>query len=237
MLAGAIVVMLPVLVLFLFLQRYSCRASPERECGEQAIRTRPDIRASMSGMNQSAVRRVNTSVILRALAVPSGPMTLTALAEQTDLSRRTIELVLDSLVAAGWVVELDRLATGGGAGRPARRYELRAEHALLAAVRITTSAADAVVTDVRGRILGRAGRPLRAYQYPTTTLDDAATAVLEALDDAGGSSERLRAGAIAGQWSDRRRRRGPAPGPYDTLGGRAPAGRTRPAHPGALVRR
>ncbi|MBA4863319.1 ROK family transcriptional regulator [Streptomyces sp. PSKA54] len=149
-------------------------------------------------MNQSAVRRVNTSVILRALAVSAGPTTLTALAEQARLSRRTIELILDSLVEAGWVTELDRVPTSGCAGRPARRYELRAEHALLAAVGITTSDASAVVADVRGRILGRAHRPLRAYQDPQVTLDDAAALVLEALDDAGGSADRLRAGAVAG---------------------------------------
>ncbi|MBA2946538.1 ROK family transcriptional regulator [Streptomyces sp. PSKA28] len=149
-------------------------------------------------MNQSAVRRVNTSVILRALAVSAGPTTLTGLAEQARLSRRTIELILDSLVEAGWVTELDRVPTSGCAGRPARRYELRAEHALLAAVGITTSDASAVVADVRGRILGRAHRPLRAYQDPQVTLDDAAALVLEALDDAGGSADRLRAGAVAG---------------------------------------
>ena len=44
----------------------------------------------MSGLNQSAVRRVNTSVILRMLAVSADPMTLSALAEQAGLSRRTI---------------------------------------------------------------------------------------------------------------------------------------------------
>ncbi|TDT98038.1 putative NBD/HSP70 family sugar kinase [Streptomyces sp. 846.5] len=152
----------------------------------------------MTGMNQSAVRRVNTAVILRALAVSAGPMTLTVLAEQTDLSRRTIEVVLDSLVTAGWVSELDRVPTSGSAGRPARRYELRAEYALLAAVRITTLDASAVVADVRGRILGRAHRPLRAYQDPGATLDDAAALVQEALKDAGGSADRLRAGVVAG---------------------------------------
>jgi predicted NBD/HSP70 family sugar kinase len=152
----------------------------------------------MPGMNQSAVRRVNTSVILRALAVSAGPTTLTALAEQARLSRRTIELILDSLVEAGWVAELDRLPISGSAGRPARRYELRAEHALLAAVCITTSDASAVVADVRGRIVGRAHGPLRAYQDPQITLDDAAALVLQALDDAGGSADRLRAGAVAG---------------------------------------
>jgi len=151
----------------------------------------------MSGMNQSAVRRVNTSVVLRALAVSAGPTTLTALAEGAGLSRRTIELILDSLVEAGWVAELERIPTSGSAGRPARRYELRAEHALLAAVYINTADASAVVADVRGRIVGRAHRPLRAYQDPQATLDDAAALVREALDDAGGSPDRLRAGAMA----------------------------------------
>ncbi|CAM5345016.1 ROK family transcriptional regulator [Streptomyces canus] len=151
-----------------------------------------------AGMNQSAVRRVNTSVILRALAVSAGPRKLTELAEQTGLSRRTIELILDSLVEAGWVAELDRVPNSGCAGRPARRYELRAEHALLAAVRVTTVDASAVVADVRGHLLGRAHRPLRDYKDPRTTLDDAAELVLQALDDAGGSVDRLRAGAIAG---------------------------------------
>ncbi|MFI6408213.1 ROK family protein [Streptomyces sp. NPDC050548] len=148
-------------------------------------------------MNQSAVRRVNTSVILRTLAVSAGPMTLTELAERAGLSRRTNELILDSLIEAGWVTELDRVPTSGCAGRPARRYELRAEHALLAAVRITTLDVSAMVADVRGRILGRAQRPLRAYQDPRSTLDDAADLVREALDDAGGSPDRLRAGAVA----------------------------------------
>ncbi|MDH6454398.1 MULTISPECIES: ROK family transcriptional regulator [unclassified Streptomyces] len=151
----------------------------------------------MSGMNQSAVRRVNTAVILRALAVSAGPRKLSELAGQTALSRRTVEIVLDSLVEAGWVAELDRVPISGSAGRPARRYELRAEHALLAAVRITTVDVSAVVADVRGRILGRAHRPLRSYQDPRTTLDDAAELVLRALDDAGGSVDRLRAGAVA----------------------------------------
>jgi predicted NBD/HSP70 family sugar kinase len=151
----------------------------------------------MYGMNQGAVRRVNASVVLRTLAVSAGPLTLTALSEQAGLSRRTIELILDSLVEAGWVTELDRVPTSGVAGRPARRYELRAEHALLTAVRVTTSDAFAVIADVRGRVLGRAQRPLSRYLDPPATLDEAAALVREALEDAGGCADRLRAGAIA----------------------------------------
>ncbi|WP_207211795.1 ROK family transcriptional regulator [Promicromonospora panici] len=149
------------------------------------------------GLNQSGIRRVNTSAALRALAVSAEALTMTALAERTGLSRRTIELILDALVEAGWVAELDRVPLTGGAGRPPRRFELRAQHALVAAVRVNTLEGAAVVSDVRGNILGRAHRALRDYHDPPSTLDDAAVLVREALVDAGGTIERLRAGAVA----------------------------------------
>lgn len=150
-----------------------------------------------SGLDQSGIRRVNTSAALRALAVSAEAMTMTALAERTGLSRRTIELILVALVDAGWVAELDRVPLSGGAGRPPRRFELRAQHALLAAVRVNTLEGAAVVSDVRGNILGRARRALREYHDPRSTLDDAADLVREALVDAGGTVDRLRAGAVA----------------------------------------
>ena len=152
---------------------------------------------AIAGIDPRTLRRVNTSVTLRALAVATEPLRLSALASATGLSRRTIELILDELVAAGWVDELDRLPPTGSAGRPARRFELHAEHALIAAVRVTTFEASAVVADVRGRIIGRANRPLRDYAAPTTALDDVASLVREALDAAGASVERLVAGGIA----------------------------------------
>lgn len=150
-----------------------------------------------SGLDQSGIRRVNTAAALRALAVSAEAMTMTALAERTGLSRRTIELILVALVDAGWVAELDRVPLSGGAGRPPRRFELRAQHALLTAVRINTLEGAAVVSDVRGNILGRARRALREYHDPRSTLDDAADLVREALVDAGGTVDRLRAGAVA----------------------------------------
>ena len=150
-----------------------------------------------TGLDQSGIRRVNRSAALRALAVSAEAMTMTALAERTGLSRRTIELILVALVEAGWVAELDRVPVSGGAGRPPRRFELRAQHALLAAVRVNTLEGAAVVSDVRGNILGRARRALREYHDPRSTLDDAADLVREALVDAGGTVDRLRAGAVA----------------------------------------
>ncbi|MCU1403930.1 MAG: ROK-family transcriptional regulator [Glaciihabitans sp.] len=151
----------------------------------------------MQGLDPKALRRLNTSVTLRALAVESEPIGMSALAETSGLSRRTVELILDSLVEAGWVTELDRVPTTGAAGRPSRRFELRAEHSVLAAVRVSTLEASAVVADVRGRILGRATRALPNYFDPASTLDITAELVHEALAEAGATVDQLRAGAMA----------------------------------------
>ncbi|GAA4771252.1 ROK family transcriptional regulator [Microbacterium gilvum] len=151
----------------------------------------------IAGLDPRALRRVNTSVTLRTLAVATEPVSMTAIAETAGLSRRTVELILDELVEAGWVDELARIPTTGSAGRPPRRFELRAEHALLAAARVTTREASAVVADARGRILGRARLELPDADDPPRTLDIVADLVVEAADAAGAPFGRLRAGAIA----------------------------------------
>ena len=151
----------------------------------------------MPGHDPQSLRRLNTSVTLRALAVESEPIGMSALAESAGLSRRTVELILDSLVETGWVTELDRVPTTGSAGRPSRRFELRAQHSVLAALRVSTLEASAVVADVRGNILGRATRALPDYYDPASSLDLAAAIVREALAAAGASIEQLKAGAIA----------------------------------------
>jgi predicted NBD/HSP70 family sugar kinase len=152
----------------------------------------------MPGLDPKALRHLNTSVTLRALAVESEPIGMSALAEQAGLSRRTVELILDELVTAGWVNELERVPTSGSPGRPSRRFELLAEHAVLAAVRVSTLEASAVIADVRGRILGRATSALPDYYDPVSTLDVAASLVHEALASAGATLDQLRAGALAG---------------------------------------
>jgi predicted NBD/HSP70 family sugar kinase len=151
----------------------------------------------MPGLDPSALRRLNTAVVLRALASSAEPVGMSELADQTGLSRRTVELILDALVEAAWVAELERVPVSGSAGRPPRRFELRAERALLAAVRVTTLDASAIVSDVRGRILARARLPLPHYLDPAESLDVAASLVDDALTEAGAVREQLRAGGIA----------------------------------------
>lgn len=151
----------------------------------------------MPGLDQSAVRRVNTAVILRALAATTDTVTLQQLVASTSLSRRTVEVVLGELAADGWVLEAPSEGDGG-AGRPARRYRFAADRWLLAGVRIDTHAVHGVVADLAGRVCGRSLIELGdAYYDPALAVRLAAEAVRRAAHDAGVDVARLGAGAIA----------------------------------------
>jgi hypothetical protein len=150
----------------------------------------------MPGLDQTAVRRVNIAVVLRALAATEDHTTLKDLVGQTGLSRRTIELILGELTTEGWARE-SLSESGGGAGRPARRFHFAADHYVVGAARIDTHLAHAAIADLSGRILGTATRALSDYQNPRIAVADAAMALEAAAADAGTGLDRLCVGAVA----------------------------------------
>lgn len=150
----------------------------------------------MAGLDQTALRRVNTAAVLRALASINADATLQALIGETGLSRRTVELILGDLVAEGWAIEVPS-ESSGGAGRPARRFGFAAGHRLVAAARIDTHLAHGAVADTRGRILGQASRALGDYADPRRAVADAIAAIRAAADEAAVPLDRLRAGGVA----------------------------------------
>jgi predicted NBD/HSP70 family sugar kinase len=150
----------------------------------------------MPGLDQTAVRRVNTAVVLRAFAARDADVTLKELTSETGLSRRTIELIIGELGAEGWVSESPS-ESSGGAGRPAKRFRFQAQHRLVGAARIDTHLAHGAVADLRGRILGRASRRLGDYHDPRHAVADATASVRAAAADAGVPLDRLCAGGVA----------------------------------------
>jgi predicted NBD/HSP70 family sugar kinase len=151
----------------------------------------------MPGLDPTALRRLNTSVVLRALAEHTEPATLATLVNQVSLSRRTVELILTSLCGSGWAVEVAPPSPQSDVGRPPRYFSFVASKALVAAVRIDTHSATAVVSDIRGQIRGRAVRVLQRGTDPVLTSDDAAQAVEAAITDSGLPRDRVHAGAAA----------------------------------------
>jgi predicted NBD/HSP70 family sugar kinase len=139
---------------------------------------------------------VNTAVVLRALAARNGDVTAKNLIEATGLSRRTVDLIVSELVAGGWVRDAPS-ESGGGAGRPARRFRFVADHRVVAAARIDTHHAHGAVADLRGRILGRTSLRLADYHDPARAVADAAASVRAAASEAEVPLERLCAGGVA----------------------------------------
>ena len=112
-----------------------------------ATRSEPDA-ALAEGLDQGRVRRMNTAVVLRALAA-AGEASLAELGRSTGLSRRTLQAILDELRRAGWALESE--TASGGAGRPAKSYTYVADHRVAVALRLDTHTAYAMIVDLHGR--------------------------------------------------------------------------------------
>ena len=149
------------------------------------------------GMDTSAVRWLNNSAALRTILTLQSPVTLAQLTTATSLSRRTVESILDELIRSKWVEELESRSASGGAGRPSRWFAVKPDNALIAALRIDTFWATAMISDALGTELGHARLELPDYFDPDSSLATAAEALRLAIADSGLPAERLRGGALA----------------------------------------
>lgn len=130
-----------------------------------------------------------------ACAWDAGELTASDALAATGLTRSTTIEALDALTALGLLRELPNARAAGTyrKGRPARRFELRADGAVLVGVDSGQVHVTATVTDLRSRPLGTA----RAVLDPE---DDAATrraAVLRTVDAALDAAGRTRADVLS----------------------------------------
>ncbi|SFK17059.1 ROK family transcriptional regulator [Streptomyces pini] len=136
----------------------------------------------LTGRDPSLLRRINSAVVLRALRAADGPPTLSDLAQAAELSRPTVEGVVEQLVEAGLAAEA---AVGTGdvrrQGRPARRYRFRAEAGHLLGIEIGPHRVAAVLSDLCGRRLGTAGRAVSEQATADERLERARAVVAELL--------------------------------------------------------
>ena len=130
--------------------------------------------ADLRGGDLSRLRQLNSLTAIRALR-GAGPLTLSALAERTGLSRPSMKEVTDELMALGWVEEVP--PSPGTMGRPARRYRFRADSGYLVGVDIGGHNIRAAVSDLDGRILAETRRPVS----PDAPLDERLSAIEQAI--------------------------------------------------------
>lgn len=125
-------------------------------------------------------------------------VTASTLMQATGLSRATVHGVCDELIEQGWFVELEsqRVGPDPRTGRPARRYAFDARAGALLGIDAGQHHVHAVVSDLRGAILGRAVLPAPVPDTRERRRAIIGQVALAALADSGTRPERVLAAAV-----------------------------------------
>lgn len=107
--------------------------------------------------DSAAVRQGNARACLLALREANEPRTLAEVAEQTGLSRPTVDAVLTALAESG-PVRVVAAAPSTAPGRPARRFTFAPEAATVAAVDIGDRSVRCLLTDAAGQVIATGRR-------------------------------------------------------------------------------
>ena len=109
------------------------------------------------------LRRVSAGAVLEFMRTTAA-VTVTDIMAATGLTRATTIAVCEDLVRRGWILELENQREFGGyqKGRPARRFELNERAGVVLGMDIGFTKVTVVVSDLRGKTLGRSSRPFQA---------------------------------------------------------------------------
>jgi predicted NBD/HSP70 family sugar kinase len=134
------------------------------------------------------MRRLNARRVIE-YAWGAGAFTASDVMGSTGLTRSTVIGVCGELVSTGWLQELGDARVVGEyrKGRPARRYSLRDDAAVVVGVDAGVDRTTATVADLRGRRLGHASTDLAAADSgrgPTADADTRLAAVRRVIDEA-----------------------------------------------------
>jgi predicted NBD/HSP70 family sugar kinase len=135
------------------------------------------------------MRRLNARRVLE-YAWTVAAFTASDVMTSTGLTRSTVIGVCDQLVGTGWLQELGDARVGGDyrKGRPARRYSLRENAAVVVGVDAGYDRMSATVADLRGRPVGRAevslAQPARQNTWPVADVDARLAAARRVVDEA-----------------------------------------------------
>lgn len=105
------------------------------------------------GVKSENVRASNMSTVLRNILASPGEITRAGLSQRTGMTRATISRLVDDLVGAGHVRELEP-GDGGGRGRPANRLTPAEGSAVALGVEVDVASLDVMLVDLAGRELG-----------------------------------------------------------------------------------
>lgn len=116
--------------------------------------------SEMTAATPQLLRRVSAGAVLDFMRA-SRAVTVTDVIQATGLTRATAISVCEDLMQRGWIRELANQRAFGGyqKGRPARRFELNEQAGYVLGMDVGYSKATVVVSDLRGKVLGRSSQP------------------------------------------------------------------------------
>lgn len=116
--------------------------------------------SEMTAATPQLLRRVSAGAVLDFMRA-SRAVTVTDVMQATGLTRATAISVCEDLMQRGWIRELENQRAFGGyqKGRPARRFELNERAGYVLGMDVGYSKATVVVSDLRGKVLGRSSQP------------------------------------------------------------------------------
>ena len=142
--------------------------------------------SEMTAATPQLLRRVSAGAVLDYMRA-SGAVTITDVIQATGLTRATAISVCEDLMERGWIRELENQRAFGGyqKGRPARRFELNERAGYVLGMDVGFSKATVVVSDLRGKALGRASQPFEiediSAEERVAVIDRAATMALDSV--------------------------------------------------------
>jgi predicted NBD/HSP70 family sugar kinase len=134
-----------------------------------------------SGTDLARLRELNSLSVVRALR-GNPPATVTELAQRTGLSRPSVDVMIQGLVAEEWVSIVE--PTGSIVGRPARRYQFRASAGHVLGVDVGAHKVLAIIADLDGTVVHSARHPVRPDAEPAARLRAVDAVIAKALDGA-----------------------------------------------------
>lgn len=111
--------------------------------------------SASAGSSPGTLRLMNSRALLDELFRSEDSRTVTELGTAVGLSRPTVEAALADLVAEGWVLEADAVATPNRAGRRAKRFRADATAAYVLGADLGLHSIVGVLSDLRGTEIAR----------------------------------------------------------------------------------